>query len=103
MALRELIPDSPKSLSARVILSGANRVAIAESNFFHRDPECRYAPFDPHSVRISTALRMKRWKKCEVKPSRISGAAFFSPPDPYKNNIDILEKILYNNMRYCLM
>ena len=42
----------------RVILSERS-----ESNFFHRDPEWHFVPFDPRFARISTTLRMTRWKK----------------------------------------
>ena len=43
----------------------------AESNFFVLDPKRRCAPFAPHCVRSSTALRMTQTKKCRAKRGRI--------------------------------
>ena len=43
----------------------------AESNFFVPDPKRRCAPFAPHYVRSSTALRMTRTKKRRAKPGGI--------------------------------
>ena len=43
----------------------------AESNFFVLDPKRRCAPFAPHCVRSSTALRMTQTKKCRAKQGRI--------------------------------
>ena len=48
----------PCEKPCRVILS-----EHSESNFFHRDPEWHFVPFDPRFARISTTLRMTRWKK----------------------------------------
>ena len=43
----------------------------AESNFFVPDPKLRCAPFAPHCVRSSTALRMTRTKKRRAKQGGI--------------------------------
>ena len=43
----------------------------AESNFFVPDPKRRCAPFAPHCVRSSTALRMTRTKKRRAKQGGI--------------------------------
>ena len=43
----------------------------AESNFFVLDPKRHCAPFAPHFVRSSTALRMTQTKKCRAKQGRI--------------------------------
>ena len=43
----------------------------AESNFFVLDPKRHCAPFAPHYVRSSTALRMTQTKKCRAKRGRI--------------------------------
>ena len=52
------IPTFARNHPCRVILSERS-----ESNFFHRDPEWHFVPFDPRFARISTTLRMTRWKK----------------------------------------
>ena len=59
--------ECTKNPTLAVILSGAKR----SRTFFVLDPKCRYAPFAPHCVRSSTALRMTRTKKRRAKQGGI--------------------------------
>ena len=52
-----------RTMYAQIYFTRHPERSEAESNFFVPDPKRRYAPFAPHFVRSSTALRMTRTKK----------------------------------------
>ena len=59
----------------------------AESNFFVPDPKRRCAPFAPHCVRSSTALRMTRTKKRRAKQGGIYEQSAHNVRTNRKNNV----------------
>ena len=59
----------------------------AESNFFVLDPKRRCAPFAPHCVRSSTALRMTRTKKRRAKQGGIYEQSAHNVRTNRKNNV----------------
>ena len=87
-----------RTMCAQIYFTCHPERSEAESNFFVLDPKRRCAPFAPHCVRSSTALRMTRTKKRRAKQGGIYEQLAHNVRTNRKNNVgeDIILPLCFN-------